>query len=180
MWLIFENIEHRSDLVSNKGNKYSANLMTATKKGWDGAEDEPYSKPFFDDAFCTVISRNGAREAEMNAVEFFEACEPGDTVVMKQKQEGANKWKLVSLQNKTRDVLPESEESTSVSAPGTGVASGWDAAVNFVNVLVNNGHYKDKTDPEILLDAVVTYRMRIDALDSVALDADVNEYDDAA
>lgn len=172
MWLTFEDIEFRTDLISKKGNKYSAHLLTATKKGYGDEEDSPYSKPIFEDTFTTVISRNGKREAEMAAHEFFEACEAGDLVIMTNKREG-ERWVMESLQNKTRDVLPEDAGVTGNPTPVPSVTSGWEAAVNFVNVLVNNGHYNEKTDPEILLDAVVTYHMRLEALDTIALDSDI-------
>jgi len=171
MWLDFESIEHRSDLESRKGTKYSAWVLTATKRGYKDDPDTPYSKIIFDNIFADVIDRKG-NKVEMAVYEFFQACEPGDLVVMSQSREpGNDHWEITSLENKTRNVLPESISVTTDPQSNVAVADGWNAAVNFVNVLVNNGHYKDKTSPEILLDAVVTYRARLDSLDSVALDA---------
>ncbi len=177
MWLNFEGIEHRSDLESKKGKMYSAYVMTATKRGYGDEEDSPYSKIIFETVFTTVTDRAGT--AELAVHEFFEACEPGDLVIMTNERDGDN-WRIKSLENKTRSVLPEGTVTASAAAPAASQASGWESAVGFVDVLVNNGHYKDKTSPEILLDAVVTYRMRLDALDSVALDAPLEEYDEAA
>jgi len=165
MWLDFESIEHRSDLESRKGSKYSAWILSAMKRGYKDDPDTPYTKQIFDNLIVPIKDRKG--DAEMAAHEFFQMCKPGDLVVMEQKKEG-DFWNIISLENKTRSVLPD---SANTAAPSSGGDSGWAAAVNFVNVLVNNGHYKDKTSPEILLDAVVTYRARLDNLDSVALDA---------
>ena len=163
MWVVFENLEFRTDLESKKGNKYSAWIMSGIKKGWQEEEDSPYSKQFFDGTFVTVKDRKG--EVEMDMKEFFEACEPGDTVVLENKKDGAN-WKVVSLENKNRSVLPDSMVPVSNSAsPAMGAGSSLNAAVSFVGVLVANGHYKDNTPVDILLDAVSVYKMRLDSLD---------------
>lgn len=177
MWFIYESLTHRNDLESRKGDKYSAYVLEATKKVYKG-DDEPYSKIIFENTFVKIIDRKG--ETEMVVNEFFDMCQPGDLIDMKSEKNG-DFWNIVSLENKTRSVLPEGAGTIPQDMTSMGSApSGWDAAVNFVNVLVNNGHYKDKTSPEILLDAVVTYRMRLDALDSVALDSSIEEHDEAA
>ena len=167
MWLDFESIEHRSDLESRKGSKYSAWVLSANKRGYKDEPDAPYSKIIFDNIYADVVDRRG--NTNMAVYEFFQACEPGDLVDMKQERDGDN-WKITCLENKTRSILPEGAGQKAAPLP-VSAGDGWNASVNFVNVLVNNGHYKDKTSPEILLDAVVTYRARLDALDSVALDA---------
>jgi hypothetical protein len=170
MWLEYDNCEFRSDLKSRKGDTYSAYVLSGTKRGWKEAPDEPWSKTIFENTFVTVIDRKGTAEMVVN--EFFDMCEPGDLIDVKQTKEG-DFWKFVSLENKARSVLPEGTGMVQAVAPVHGQPSGWDAAVNFVNVLINNGHYKEKTNIEVLLEDVITYRERLDALESVALDAPI-------
>ena len=145
-------------------------MLTATKKVYKG-DDEPYSKIIFDNTQVKIIDRNGT--ATMMAHEFFQACQPGDLVDMKNEKDG-DFWKIASLENKTRAILPEGSGQSQVQEVVAG--ADWNAAVGFVNVLVNNGHYKDKTSPEILLDAVVTYKLQLEELQGQTFDSEPEEY----
>lgn len=172
MWIIYEDIEHRTDLEAKKGTKYSGWVLTGTKKGYMEEGDTPYSKVIFDNATATVIDANG--EAEMLLYEFFQSCTPGDLIDMKFVQDGMFK-RINSVENKNRSVLPENTGSN--NTPSNAVGDGDNlttAAVVFVNALITNGHYEEKTSPEVLLDAVATYRMRLSTIE------DVNPFSDNA
>lgn len=171
MWVIFEEIEKNVSLTSMKGAKYTANIVRGMKKGYQEEEDTPYEKKVFDNTFTTVKDRRG--EVQMDIVEFFDACEEGDLIVIEnEKPKGSQHWQIISLENKNRSVVTD---DLLPAAPVVAPVGGGDplgAAVGFVNVLVNNGHYKEGTSPEVLLDAVESYKHRLDALFSQALDAE--------
>lgn len=178
MWVVFDSIEHRTDLDSNKGTKYSGWVLSGTKKGYMDEGDTEYQKVIFDNATADVIDKNG--ETEMLVYEFFQSCQSGDLIDIKFIQDGKFK-KISSLENKSRSVLPENSGS-SKAVVNNSVSDGLAAAVGFVNALINNGHYADKTSPEVLLDAVNTYRMRLKVLDELNPFGDTAEFqfDDVA
>ena len=105
MWLIFDSIEHRTDLESRKGTTYSGYVLSGLKKGYDTEPDEPYSKILFDGTIVTVIQ--GASKVQMDLVEFFQQCNKDDLVVIKQEKAGAEKWnwKITEVENRTRKVV---------------------------------------------------------------------------
>lgn len=125
MWMTFDSCEFRTDLESRKGKAYSAFLLSGTKKGFGDAPDEPYSKPFFEGHLVTV--KQGKNEFEMHLNEFFELCEPGDTISIKQEKAGSElwNWRISEVENKTRSVVA----GDSVSAVGSAQSSASNPAV---------------------------------------------------
>lgn len=97
-WIIFDKIEYQENLKSKAGTPYSAYVLTGTKKGYDGAPDEPYRKVMFETTPTTIIEGEIERPG-ISMVSFFQnACKQGDTVILKNVRK-AKGWEIVSLEN---------------------------------------------------------------------------------
>ena len=98
MWIIFDKIEERNDLVSKAGKNYTGFILSGTKKGFEGTADEPYEKVFFDTQTATVIEKGVSRPGK-SIVQFFQkACKAGDMLVIRNEKDGKN-WRIVSIEN---------------------------------------------------------------------------------
>lgn len=127
MWLIFDSLEHKTDLISRKGTTYSAYVLKGTKKGMAEKPDEPYEKILFETTACDVIEK-GITRPNCSVIQFFQkAVKPGDTVVMKMvKGSGPNMWNIESLENlrtkiPTYEPLPDTVEAVPVVTPAPSV-----------------------------------------------------------
>lgn len=165
MWLVFEDIQYRTDLTSKKGDTYSGYVVTGTKKGWQDEPDSPYSKIIFENVMTNVVEDNDS--VEMALYEFFQSCKSGDLVVVNSVKDGKF-WKIESVENKNRKIL----SGVVKSEPSSSSDSSLIAATVFVNTLVNNGHYQDKTQPKVLMEAVKAYKQMLEQ-ETLVTDQDV-------
>ena len=125
MWMVFEEIERNVTLTSKKGAKYTANIVRGVKKGYMDDPDTEYEKTVFDNTYTTVVDRRG--EVEMDITEFFEACEPGDLIVVTNEKDGQH-WRISQLENKNRSVVSDSDLPIAAPAPAVGGGDPWCAA----------------------------------------------------
>jgi hypothetical protein len=114
-WITFKSIEFKDDLVSKAGAPYSAYVLKAVKRGFEGEEDAPYEKILFEGRPVTVIEEGVARPG-ISVVQFFQkACKPGDLVIMRNVRKGKN-WELDSVElggkgrSKAADYVPLTKE----------------------------------------------------------------------
>ncbi len=100
MWLKFESIEKKNDLVSKKtGTTYSAYIVKGIKRGFQEEPDQPWEKIFFDGSVTTTIEHGIPRNNQSVVGFFTKAVKPGDTVVIKhERAKGRQGWDVVSLE----------------------------------------------------------------------------------
>ncbi len=114
MWVIFDKIQYRDDLVGKESGKtYSGWEATGTKKGYQGTPDEDWTKVFFDNQTTTVIE-NGLPNHNQSIVQFFQkACKQGDRLSIKMERDGRF-WRIVSIENRNSEAptyTPLSEQT---------------------------------------------------------------------
>lgn len=84
------------------GKKYDAWVLKGTKLGFDGPDEEGYSKVFFDNTACAVYEK-GVRRENVSAVGFIQnMVKEGDVVEIKHIKSGRG-WTLDSIRNTTTD-----------------------------------------------------------------------------
>lgn len=99
MWIIYNSIEKKT-LKGEKGD-YDAWVLTATKKGYDGAPDEDWSRKLFESDAAALIE-DGKEIPGVSLVDFFKnGVESGDMVEIKQEKDGRF-WRIVSMCNMTK------------------------------------------------------------------------------
>lgn len=97
MWLIFDSIEFNPNLVSRTGTKYGAWVLKGKRKGYNGEEDSPYEKKFFDNQATTIIE-HGIPRPNCSIVQFFQkGVVPGDVVKIKFVRNG-QRWDVESME----------------------------------------------------------------------------------
>lgn len=102
MWLTFNSIEYKPNLVSPKtGKEYSAHIVRGTKQKYPmGSGEEPWERTFFDTSTATIIEQ-GISRPNKSVVQFFQkAVRPGDKVDVKSEKVGPY-WEITSLENIT-------------------------------------------------------------------------------
>lgn len=102
MWLTFNSIEYKPNLVSPKtGKEYSAYIVKGMKQKFPmGSGEEEWQRTFFDTTTATIIEQ-GINRPNKSVVQFFQkAVRPGDKVEIKSEKAGAF-WEIVSLENIT-------------------------------------------------------------------------------
>lgn len=96
MWLKFDSIDYRENLEGQSGKKYSAWVVSGTKKGFKGEPDQPYTKVLFENQTITVIERGITRPGQ-SVVQFFQkAAKPGDVFDIKSERDGKF-WKWITI-----------------------------------------------------------------------------------
>lgn len=102
MWLTFNSIEYKSNLISAKtGKEYSAYIVKGMKQKYPaGTGEEPWERTFFDTSTATIIEQ-GINRPNKSIVQFFQkAVRPGDRVEIKSEKSGLF-WEISSLENIT-------------------------------------------------------------------------------
>ena len=108
MWVIYQGIEERKNMVSQAGNKFDCFVLQGIKKGYNGEPDKPYEKILFPNTTITVIERGLLRNG-MSLLQFLQkACKPGDLLIVKSERDRNGTWRWTQIEKKD-DSMPTYE-----------------------------------------------------------------------
>ena len=129
MWVIYQGVEERKNMVSNAGNKFDCFVLHGIKKGYQGEPDKPYEKILFPSTAITVVERGLLRNG-MSLLQFLQkACQPGDLLDVKSERDRNGTWRWTQIEKKGDNIPtyePLSDEDFSklstVAAPAVSAA----------------------------------------------------------
>jgi len=103
MWLDYESCELEELVAKKSGKKYTAYALRGTKRGYNGAADEPYLKPLFENSVIAVKEK-GMWRYGVSAVQYLQkACKAGDLLDLKFDR-SCTPPELTSIENKSQNV----------------------------------------------------------------------------
>ena len=100
MWLVFEGIEEKKDMVSRQGKKFDGWVIHGTKKGFQDSPDEPYTKTIFDNQSITVVEKGVVRRGQSLLQFLQKAVKPGDTLSITSERDGKF-WRWTKIENRS-------------------------------------------------------------------------------
>lgn len=116
MWVEFDKIEFQDNLRSRSGSEYSAWVATGTKQAYKDVPAAPWRKVFFENQATTVVERGMPRPG-CSIVQFLKkGVSKGDILVIKSERDGPTFWRIVSMENKSRN-MPSYEPLPEESKP---------------------------------------------------------------
>ena len=102
MWLVFEGIEEKKDMVSRQGKKFDGWVIHGTKKGFQETPDEPYTKTIFDNQSITVVEKGVVRRGQSLLQFLQKAVKPGDTLSIQSERDGKF-WRWTKIENRSQE-----------------------------------------------------------------------------
>ena len=102
MWLVFEGIEEKKDMVSRQGKKFDGWVIHGTKKGFQETPDEPYTKTIFDNQSITVVEKGVVRRGQSLLQFLQKAVKPGDTLSIRSERDGKF-WRWTKIENRSQE-----------------------------------------------------------------------------
>ena len=102
MWLVFEGIEEKKDMVSRQGKKFDGWVIHGTKMGFQETPDEPYTKTIFDNQSITVVEKGVVRRGQSLLQFLQKAVKPGDTLSIQSERDGKF-WRWTKIENRSQE-----------------------------------------------------------------------------
>ena len=102
MWLVFEGIEEKKDMVSRQGKKFDGWVIHGTKTGFQETPDEPYTKTIFDNQSITVVEKGVVRRGQSLLQFLQKAVKPGDTLSIQSERDGKF-WRWTKIENRSQE-----------------------------------------------------------------------------
>ena len=102
MWLVFEGIEEKKDMVSRQGKKFDGWVIHGTKRGFQETPDEPYTKTIFDNQSITVVEKGVVRRGQSLLQFLQKAVKPGDTLSIQSERDGKF-WRWTKIENRSQE-----------------------------------------------------------------------------
>lgn len=100
MWLAFEKLEEKKNMVSRNGKTFDGWVIHGIKKGYQETPDEPYTKTIFPNQTITVVEQGINRHGQSLLQFIQKAVKPGDTLSITSERDGKF-WRWTKIENRS-------------------------------------------------------------------------------